>query len=283
MKIDDLPNLPLYTDMAYTNGNWKYYTMDIHRHGFLECNYIAEGSCTYEIDGVAYHLSKRNLILLDSSLPHKITFNHERPCTVTGMSLSFTDENTPAAMPRLRDVLAQSPEIRQLLQRLPKAMVFPDARALYGDILRLAREYENNKDALYLNSLSYHLLSEMARLPLTEQSSAQYYAERAQNYIKEAFYLIRSNEQIARHIGLNATYLERIYKKSTGKTLWESVTACRLAAAEELLAQPAIPINEIDNMIGFSNRQTFYLQFKKRYGMSPSAYRKHCTGTENSQ
>ena len=27
-------------------------------------------------------------------------------------------------------------------------------------------------------------------------------------------------------------------------------------------------------MIGFANRQTFYLQFKKKYGMSPSAYRK---------
>lgn len=28
MYIDDLPNLPLYVDSAYLNGNWKYYTMN---------------------------------------------------------------------------------------------------------------------------------------------------------------------------------------------------------------------------------------------------------------
>ncbi len=275
MNIDIMPNKPLYMDMAYINGNWKYCTMDIHRHGLLECNYIAEGKCTYEIGGVPYHLTKRNLILLDSSIPHKITFNHEHPCTVMGMSLSFADAQAPAAMPGFREVMAQSPDMHRLILSLEQALVFPDARALQGDILRLAREYDGRQDALYMNSLSYHLLAQIARLPLTEQSSVQHYVEKTQNYIKEAFYLIRNNEQIAEHLGLNATYLERIYKKATGSTLWESVTACRMAAAEELLAQPAIPIHEIDNMIGFVNRQTFYLQFKKRYGMSPTEFRKN--------
>ena len=273
MNLSMLPSLPLHTDMAYLNGNWKYYTMDLHQHGLLECNYVAEGECTYEIGGVPYHLSKRSLILLDSSIPHKITFNHDRPCTVMGMSLSFTDAQH-GAMPGLQELLRHSEEIRCLLASLEGAMVFPDARALQGDVLRLAREFDAQRDAFYLDSLSCHLLAEIARLPLTEKTSAQYYVERAQNYIREAFYLIRSNEQIAAHIGLNTTYLERIYRKATGRTLWESVIACRLTAAEELLAQPGIPINEIDNMIGFANRQTFYLQFKKHSGVSPSQYRR---------
>lgn len=274
MNIENLLDLPLYTDMAYINGNWKYYTMDLHSHGVLECNYIALGSCTYEIGGVPYRLTRRNLILLDSSIPHKITFDHGSPCTVMGMSLSYTDARTPGAMPPLRQVLEGSPRLRRLFAGLENAIVFPDARTLHGDILRLAREYGADRDALYLGSLSYHLLAELARLPTTERSSVQYYVEKAQNYIREAFYLIRSNEDIAAHIGLNATYLERIYRKATGRTLWESVTACRLGAAEELLAQPGIPIHEIDTMIGFANRQTFYLQFKKKYGVSPSEFRK---------
>lgn len=277
--MDHLPDLPLYTDMAYINGNWKYYTMELHRHGLLECNYIAEGGCVYEIGGKGYRLTRGNLILLDSSIPHKITFSHEQPCTVMGLSLSFA-EDAPAAMPRFPAVLEALPELRRLLEELEGAAVFPDARSLRGDILRLAREYDSRRDAFYLNTLSYHLLAEIARLPRTEPSSVQYYVEKAQTYIKEAFYLIRSNEQIASHIGLNATYLERIFKKTTGRTLWESVTHCRLAAAEELLRQSGIPIKEIDTMIGFSNRQTFYLQFKKRHGVSPSEYRKRALAGE---
>lgn len=130
------------------------------------------------------------------------------------------------------------------------------------------------QDSYYLTSLVYHLLSEISRLPLTENSSAGFYVEKAQNFISESFYLIKNNQQIASQLGLNVTYLEKIYKKNTGHTLWDTVTNCRLAAAVELLQQAHIPILEIDNMIGFSNRQTFYLQFKNKYHMSPSAYRK---------
>lgn len=274
MLIDKIPNLPIYVDTAYMNGNWKYYTMETHSHGLLECNYISEGSCVYEIAGKEYALTKKNLILLDSSIPHKIKFNHEHPCTVLGFSLSLCAPS-PVAFPGLLDMLNHSLDICRLLLSLKQAIIFPDARSLYGDMLRLFHEFEGRSDAFYLTSLSYHLLCEIARLPQTEKSSASYYVEKAENYIREAFYLIRNNEQIADHIGLNATYLERIYKKTTGATLWETVTLCRLAAAKELLAQPGIPINEIDNMIGFANRQTFYLQFKKRFGMSPSEYRKH--------
>lgn len=274
MLIEKMPNLPLRVDLAYMNGNWKYYTMDIHRHGLWECNYIEEGSCVYEIDGTEYPLTQKNLILLDSSIPHKIKFNHERPCTVLGFSLSTDTEKSPAAFPGLLDMLNHSLDICRMLVSLNRALVFPDARSLRGDMLRLYHEFEDRRDGFYMTSLCYHLLCELTRLPLTPKSSTQYYVEKAKTYIKESFYLIKSNEQVAAHIGLNATYLERIYKKATGATLWETVTACRLSAAEELLAQPHIPIQEIDNMIGFSNRQAFYLQFKKRYGMSPSEFRR---------
>ncbi len=282
MFIDKIPNLPLYVDLAYMNGNWKYYTMKKHRHGLLECNYIAEGSCIYEIDGVDYELTQKKLILLDCSLPHKIRFNHEHPCTVLGFSFSLGSKG-PAAFPGFLDMMNNSLDVCRLLTSLNRAVVFPDARSLHQDMLRLFHEFEGRKDAFYMASLSYHILCEIARLPLTEKSSTAQYVNKAQNYIQEAFYLIKGNEQIASHIGLNATYLERIYKKATQTTLWESVTACRLKAAEELLRQPGIPICEIDNMIGFSNRQTFYLQFKKRYGMSPSQYRKEHLNTASSE
>lgn len=282
MNIKNLPNLPLYVDCAYMNGNWKYYSMEVHSHGLLECNYIAEGSCVYEINGKEYPLTKKNLILLDSSIPHKILFNHEKPCTVLGFSLSFDPAPGQAAFPPFLQVLNSSLDICLLFSSLKDVRIFPDARSLKSDMLRLYHEYEGRKDNLYLNSLSYHFLTELSRLPLSEKSATEYYVEKASDYISEAFYLIKSNEQIAEHVGLNATYLERIYKKSTGSSLWESVTSCRLNAAKELLSSPGIPIQDIDNMIGFSNRQTFYLQFKKKFGMSPSAYRKSLSFSSHS-
>ena len=273
MHVENLPNYPLYVDSAYLNGSWKYYTMEHHSHGFLECDYVEDGSCVYEIDGQEYPLSSRNLILFDSSLSHKIKCSHERPCTILGFSLSLGSAGA-FKFPGILDVLNHSLDICRLLITLKQAIVFPDARSIRNDMLKLCHEFEGRRDSFYQTGLGYCVLGEIARLPLTEKSTVQYYTEKARNYIRESFYLIKSNEQIADHVGLNSTYLERIYKKTMGITLWESVTACRLSAAKELLSQPGVPINEIETMIGFANRQTFYLQFKKRYGISPSEYRK---------
>ena len=78
MIIENLPNLPLYVDLAYMNGNWKYYTMDTHSHGLLECNYIAEGNCVYEIDGVDYHFvseEKFNELSQNGFFAEQATYN----------------------------------------------------------------------------------------------------------------------------------------------------------------------------------------------------------------
>lgn len=274
MFINKLPNLPLCVEDAYQNGSWKYYTPVTHQHGFLECCYVAEGSCTFEIEGNLHPLVQKNLILLDSSLPHRILSDPAHPCTLLGFSLAAKNALGNAAFPTLLNMLNNSLDICRMLVSLRQALVFPDAQSLYENILRLIREFEGRKDSFYLTGLAYHLLCAFSRLPLTEKSAVPCYVEKAEHYIQESFYKIRNNEQIAAYVGLNPTYLERIYKRGTGISLWEAVTRCRLAAAKELLEQSDIPINEIDSRIGFANRQTFYLQFKKRYGMSPSAYRK---------
>ncbi len=274
MLIQNFPNLPLYVENAYFNGSWKYYTKKPHTHGFLECCFVAEGECRFEIGGKLYPLAANNLILLDSSLPHKISSDDKSPCTVLGFSLAADTLPGNAAFPTLMQMLNASLDICRMLLSLNQALVFPDASSLYGDMLCLFHEYEGRRDSFYLTSLSYRLLCCLARLPLTEKSAVPYYVEKAENYIRESFHRIKNNGQIASHIGLNATYLERIYKRTTGSSLWETVTACRLDAAKELLANSDIPVNEIDKRVGFANRQAFFLQFKKRFGMSPSGYRK---------
>lgn len=274
MLIQKLPDLPLCAENAYFNGSWKYYTKEPHSHGFLECCLVVEGDCCFEVDDNPYPLTAGNLILLDSSLPHKISCNAECPCTILGFSLAADTRQGNAAFPSLLQMLNASLDICRMFLSLNQALVFPDASGLYGDMLSLYHEFEGRRDAFYLSGLSYRLLCCLARLPLTAKSAVPQYVKKAENYIRESFHRIKNNEQIAAHIGLNATYLERIYKKSTGSSLWETVTLCRLEAAKELLAKSDIPVNEIDRRVGFANRQAFFLQFKKRYGISPSGYRK---------
>ena len=38
------------------------------------------------------------------------------------------------------------------------------------------------------------------------------------------------------------------------------------------------PVGDIDELVGIHSRQNFYLLFKKKYGISPSQYRKKAAG-----
>ncbi len=273
MMIHTLPNKPIKVVYAYSVGSWKYDSISAQEGNFLEGIYVEEGSLTVTIDDTSYTLVPKNLILINANTPHKLHVTENAPGNILRFSLSFDETETPV-FPGLLNVLNISLDICRMMLSLNQALVFPDARSLRNNLSRLAKEYDGRRDHVHMTTLAYHLLCELSRLPLTAKSNVQAYVEKADTYIHDTFYQIKNNEQIAAHVGLNGTYLERIYKKYYGISLWECVTVCRLAAARELLLQPELPIKEIETRIGFSNRQTFFLQFKKRYGMSPSEYRK---------
>ena len=89
MKITEEEKRILLPDSSYLNNNWKDYTMKPHAHGFLEMNYIMEGTCSYLVGDRVFPLKKHNLIVFDASILHKKIFDHRTPCSVLGCSFSF--------------------------------------------------------------------------------------------------------------------------------------------------------------------------------------------------
>lgn len=100
------------------------------------------------------------------------------------------------------------------------------------------------------------------------------YAEIVKIHIRHRYRDLSGLEDIESFMGLNSTYLERIFHEVTGSSIYQFMIETRLSAAAQILKDTDTPIGEIDQMIGMNSRQTFYLQFKKRYGVSPSEYRK---------
>lgn len=276
MMLHTLPNKPFKITYAGPMGKWKYNTPIPQDGNFLEGIYVEEGNVQVLLDNEVISLMPKNLLLINATISRRLQFTETAPGSILRFSLSFDETQNPV-FPGLLNVLNISLDICRMMLSLNQELLFPDAHSLHGDFIRLCKEYDGRKDQVFMTTLAYHLLAGLSRLSLTAKSGVQTYVEKADIYIHEHFYQIKNNEQIAAHVGLNATYLERIYKKYYGISLWECVTVCRLAAARELLLHPHIPIKEIELRIGFSNRQTFFLQFKKRYGMSPSEYRKSIT------
>ena len=66
----------------------------------------------------------------------------------------------------------------------------------------------------------------------------------------------------------------RLFRKATGVTPYRYYKQYKLKKSSELLVYTDIPVKEIASSIGYSGADSYGVQFKKEFGVSPSNYRK---------
>lgn len=115
------------------------------------------------------------------------------------------------------------------------------------------------------------LLAEMAkRLGLDRQSTAA----RLRHALRPALSLGETTlEDLARGLGLSTRTLDRRLA-AEGTSFLQERDAVRSVMAEELLALTDLTIGEIANALLYANHSAFVRSFRRRNGMTPSAWRR---------
>ncbi len=72
----------------------------------------------------------------------------------------------------------------------------------------------------------------------------------------------------------NVKYFSRLFASATGMKPAEYITDCRIEWAKNSLEHSDLSVSEISEAIGYEHRNGFATAFKKKYGCSPSEYRK---------
>lgn len=100
-------------------------------------------------------------------------------------------------------------------------------------------------------------------------------------YVRQAIAYIQGNydqplliSDIARHIGIDRTYLYMLFMDELGVTPKEYLKAYRLTRARELLKVTDLTIASIAESCGYSDPVVFSKAFRQEYKMTPSAWRK---------
>lgn len=83
-----------------------------------------------------------------------------------------------------------------------------------------------------------------------------------------------SNRELARLLNYDGSYLGKIVKKRTGKSLFQYSMTFTMSAAADLLRNTDLSVSEIALKLKFTNRAHFYKLFEEYYGMTPKEYRK---------
>ena len=235
----------------------------IVRHGYM-IHYIMKGSGIYKAKGNVYQLKAGDAFFI---CPGEVIYyeaDTEDPWTYSWVGMKGI-------------------KIKGYLERtsLPKDLVVH-----YGQDAQLARCHERMFEAdsltkdrdLIMSSILYEYLYHLAsRFPNTQKTAdcqRSGYVDKALLYIEEHYCHPITIQDIADHLGINRSYLHRIFKASTDSSLQNYLLDRRIHHACILLQDTELTIQGIAHSVGYPDPLNFSRIFHQKIGMSPSGYRK---------
>lgn len=240
-----------------------------HYHDFHKIIVFISGKVTYHIEGKAYHLKPRDILLVSQGAIHKPEIDpsvpYERYIFWIRDDLSCQELNTcfqkandrsfnlvradSALQERLKDLL---PEIEQTLQNKH-----------FGDTV--LRNALFTQFMIYINRIFLRTSSS----PDKKAYSSDTQVEQLLKYINRNLSENLSIDQLAERFFLSKYHMMRKFKNETGYTIHNYITSKRLLMARSLISQ-GIPVIKAAQASGFHDYTTFVRAYKKQFGKAPS-------------
>lgn len=240
-----------------------------HYHDFHKIIVFISGKVTYHIEGKAYHLKPRDILLVSQGAIHKPEIDpsvpYERYIFWIRDDLSCQELNTcfqkandrsfnlvradSALQERLKDLL---PEIEQTLQNKH-----------FGDTV--LRNALFTQFMIYINRIFLRTSSS----PDKKTYSSDTQVEQLLKYINRNLSENLSIDQLANRFFFSKYHMMRKFKNETGYTIHNYITSKRLLMARSLISQ-GMPVMKAALASGFHDYTTFVRAYKKQFGKAPS-------------
>ncbi len=170
------------------------------------------------------------------------------------------------------------PEILEKLGLLHKhTITVNNGSKIFKNINAICDEY-TKKDIGYKLSVEAYLtkiLVDLSRNSTNDAPSRQeQLIENICEKLSNEFYLNYDNSHYAAECSLSTSHFNALFKKYTGTSPLKYKMNIRLWRARSLLINSDYKIGEIASLIGFDDPLYFCKYFCKKYGMSPSEFRK---------
>lgn len=97
--------------------------------------------------------------------------------------------------------------------------------------------------------------------------------DKVMKYLSEHYNEELILEDVASTIGISYSYLRKLVKEETGKSVIDNINIMRIDEVKRLLIHTDKNMNEIAELVGYRNVQSVNRFFKKYEGISPSEYK----------
>lgn len=249
----------------------------LHAHRTYELYYFISGDCYYTVEGTDYPLTPGCFLLMRSGEVHTLHIRSE--ATYERITVHFAPSIIPLLGKEIGELFCDRPLGKRNLYIPTKE----NAEFLKSCMLKISKETaSDNSDAHIISNLMpvltelyniKELLSdEMAHFTPPSQGSSETVSKIIE-YINENLVTIKGLDELEKEFFFSKSYINRIFKESTGSSVWDYIVLKRLLLSRSLL-QSGKQANIVASECGFCDYSSFYRQFKQRFGISPLSSRK---------
>lgn len=258
----------------------KYPTQDnffLHAHRKYELYYFISGDGYYTVEGTDYSLSPGCFLLMRSGEAH--TLHIRSDAEYERITVNFAPSIIPLLGKEIGELFCDRPLGKYNLYIPSKE----NAEFLKNCMLRVSKEAssEGCEGKIISNLMPvftelYNIKSELANNAAHTNPPSQGSSETVSKiieYINANLITIKGLDELEKEFFFSKSYINRIFKESTGSSVWDYIVLKRLLLSRSLL-QNGKQANIVASECGFCDYSSFYRQFKQRFGISPLAARK---------
>lgn len=252
----------------------------LHAHRDCELYYFISGNGYYTVEGNDYELTPGCFLAMRSGEAHTLHIRPDQP--YERITVNFPPDALPFLEKQVNDLFLDRP--------LGKSnMLLPDedsARFIADCMARMCRDGSDEDIRTQILACLmpvilelYHVKNsvgnEYENLPLAAlpKGSSETVAHIIE-YINANLTTIKNLDDLGQEFFFSKSYINRIFKESTGSSVWDYIVLKRLLLSRTLL-QEGKQANIVASECGFSDYSSFYRQFKQRFGISPLSARKN--------
>lgn len=240
---------------------------ELHTHTFHELFWGYKGECVHTINNQKKRFGEGSLILLRNFDVHEMHVESDEPCLYYLISFPCKTLNNLK-----RRYFDQDEDIWGLTREMPAEYRMPTLlrewlNAAVQELIGVA------DDKLAIERFLINLFYELRRLENEPQYTCPHWLSQTLEKCRDPEYFQQGAQVMSELCGRSYEHISRVLKSHTGLTPSEFINNIRVeyAASQLVMSDKSIAVIAYD--CGFQAMSRFYSIFKKRYNLTPRAYR----------
>lgn len=237
-----------------------------HTHqNFYELTIVTGGEGTVTTNGASYPLKSGDIHLSIPCDIHEIRASSSSMLEYDYFSFEYKDGEFNSELKKIS---------AKLFGTGSRVFVNPKISNLIGNAIS-----EFSSEKTYVNEILENIFNQIAIYLIRDFSNVkdgtakftenEILCYQVMNYLDTHIYSISNLETIAPKFNYNYSYLSSLFKKTTGKTLFDYFQSRKLETAKVLILENKYKISEISEMLNYSSPFAFSKAFKLKFGISP--------------